>query len=47
MKTNDVDALNAPFAHYVWPDIQSCVSSFSGKMEYPNLMALSGYLAVR
>ena len=34
---NDVDALNAPFAHYVWPDIQSRVfkKSFSGKMEIP------------
>jgi glycosyltransferase involved in cell wall biosynthesis len=37
MQMNDVDALNAPFAHYVWPDIQSRVfkKSFSGKMEIP------------
>lgn len=35
MKANDVDALNSPFAHYIWPDIQSRVfkKSFSGKME--------------
>jgi glycosyltransferase involved in cell wall biosynthesis len=35
MKANNVDALNSPFAHYIWPDIQSRVfkKSFSGKME--------------
>jgi hypothetical protein len=36
MKANDVDALNAPFAHYVWPDIQSRVFKKSfRKMEIP------------
>jgi hypothetical protein len=30
MKTNDVDALNAPFAHYVWPDNQSYLRKVFG-----------------
>lgn len=35
MRHNDVDALNTPFAHYIWPDIQARVfkNSFSGKIE--------------